>query len=121
MLGPAFYRAFDFDNGPGTVMSKPLEGGTIVVYAGPNPNPLGIASDGSYVYFTNLGAGATLAQRTNGSVMACPVGGCSAAGPMVLASGQHNANAIALDADAVYFTTAGLGSNDGTVMKVAKP
>jgi hypothetical protein len=68
--------------------------------------PQGIATDGTYVYWTNF---------DGGTVMGAPVGGTGPA--VVLASHQHAPAFVALDSANVYWTNSG----DGTVMRVAKP
>jgi hypothetical protein len=50
-----------------------------------------------------------------GTVMKLPAAGGT---PATLASGQHETGAIAVDATSVYWTAAGTGSNDGTIMRL---
>jgi hypothetical protein len=77
---------------------------TQVVTAG-EALPQGMATDGSYVYWTNY--------DPNGSVMKAPVGGGTAT---TLAPAQNKPVFVAVDSTSVYWTNAG----DGTVMKTGK-
>lgn len=67
-------------------------------------DPLGIAVDGTSVYWVHL---------SGGTVMKVPVIGGT---PAMLASGQSSPNLIAVDANSVYWTN----SNDGTLVKSPK-
>ncbi|MDP9037609.1 MAG: hypothetical protein M3O50_22660 [Myxococcota bacterium] len=80
--------------------------------AGPTTTITAIAVDGTSVYWATKGAPA------DGSIMKCPVGGCSQ--PTVLASGLGSPSALALDAMNVYWTTSPTGTvSGGTVMQCA--
>jgi hypothetical protein len=61
------------------------------------PTPIGVASDGTSVYFTALS-----------EVMQCAIGGCQNA-PTVLATNLNTASAIAIYGGDIYFTDEGTG------------
>lgn len=65
--------------------------------------PFSLAADDSYAYWTEFGDDLGSA---NGSVKACPVGGCPASGPLVIALAQTNPRGVAIDSQNVYWTTA---------------
>jgi hypothetical protein len=79
--------------------------------------PLGIAVDATGVYWADFIA--------SGTVQMCPLTGCSASGPVLLASGQASPFGIALDTNYVYFTDSNESSSQampmGQVLRVAKP
>ena len=80
------------DNSSNTVLANNLN------------NPMGIAVDGTNVYWVDEGAG---------TVMSVPLAGGA---PKTLASGQNKPWAIAVDATGIYWTNNG----DGTVRVLAK-
>jgi hypothetical protein len=95
-----------------------VDGGNATAFASSQKQPIGVAVDGSYVYWVNTGD----INGSNGSVMACPLTTvCST--PIVLATGQIYPLRIAVDADAVYWANNGLTNTatDGSIWKVAKP
>jgi hypothetical protein len=94
------------------VYSIPLSGGTVTTIAVPFGSPIGLAVDGSNVYFT---AGAN---SSFGEVLRAPLTGGSVT---TLATGQANPGGIAVDGTSVYWVTGGTSassSTDGTVMKL---
>jgi hypothetical protein len=76
--------------------------------------PIGVAVDGPYVYWTNYANAAIGA----GSIMRCPVTGCEAGGPKVLAFGQDGPWALAFDDKHIYWTN--YSATTAMVMRVAK-
>jgi hypothetical protein len=109
-----------FDTTPAVVLSKPVPGqpGTQTSYDTDGAfSANGITVDATNVYWTNNGSVAS--GRTNASVMTCAITGCTK--PTLLSGGQTAALGIAVDDKAVYFTTLGGGSGQGTIQKVAKP
>ena len=120
---------------PGAVLGAPkagLTGGAQPISFSTSEHwPEGIVSDGVNVYWANNGpnTGANGADvYVDGTIESCPIAGCPASGPRVLASKQVWPKQIALDADAIYWTDNGTYGNgglngpaNGTIMKVAKP
>lgn len=95
--------------GTGAIMMWPKTGGAPKVFADGQGGAWDIAVDDSGVYWTTFGP--------SGTVAMCPLSGCDAGVTIVAA--VNSPYAIALDANAVYFTM-----NDphtGAVKKVAKP
>jgi hypothetical protein len=94
-----------------------IQAGPITVASGLDyPNSLAVGPTG--VYWTNRGKGlgpAVVATASTGSVMRCAIGGC--AGPTVLATGQDNPIAIALDPANVYWTNFGSAFDASSVAK----
>jgi hypothetical protein len=92
---------------PGTVLSCPVAGcGTMpTTVASGQHNPYAVVADESGVYWTNI---------DDGSVMHCPLKGCTK--PVLIGSAPA-AFAIALDAVSVYFTSSTVA---GKVLRVAK-
>jgi hypothetical protein len=79
----------------------------------------GIAADATDVYWLNRGA----ENAATGTLATCPQTGCNGS-PKTLATGLHYPVHIAIDADYVYWTNAGLTSAsgpDGSVMRIHKP
>lgn len=70
--------------------------GAPVVLASGQSAPMGVAADGTHVYWTNL---------TGGEVQQCPAGGCTA--PVTLAAGNSSPSFVAVDGVNVYFTNQG--------------
>jgi hypothetical protein len=71
------------------------------------PAPVGVAVDGSHVYWTNEWSGTVMKMGLDGSA------------PTTLASHQNQPHAVAVDASYVYWTTFDWGTTGGgTVMKV---
>lgn len=120
---------------PGLVQGAPkagLTGGTPpTTYAATDHNPNGIVSDGANIYWASNGPNSGTGGAdvfTDGTISTCPVAGCPAAGPIVLARKQLWPRGIAFDGVAVYWTNYGTFGNGqggasptGSVMKVAKP
>jgi hypothetical protein len=79
----------------GSVMSVPLEGGTPTILAQGQKFPLGIATDGTNVYWLSQGGPA---------VMTAPLAGGT---PMALASARSWGTGIAVDSTGVYWSSPG--------------
>jgi hypothetical protein len=111
-----YFTEFDPNNlsTPGPVAKCALTGcASPTIVAAAQATPVGIAVDGSGVYWANQAAG----NATAGTVAYCPKSGCPASGPTTLASGRNGPFLVALDADFVYWTE----TTGGNVMRVAKP
>ena len=93
--------------GGGAVKSAPKSGGTTTTLVTGESNPMGIAVDATYAYFTNQGGN---------TVKKVPLAGGA---PITIATGQAQPYAIAVDASNVYWTTLGSGAGNGTLMKCA--
>jgi hypothetical protein len=89
------------------------DGGAPVVLADNQVNPYGIATDGVWVYWTDLGDWIDTSDPV-GMVMKVPVGGGT---PTTLAASQARPALIAVDATSVYWTNEGTTSL-GSVMKL---
>ena len=92
------------------------EAGPITVASGLDyPNSIAVGS--TSVYWMNQGKGgpAAVATPSTGSVMSCAIGGC--ARPTVMATGQDNPIAIALDSVNVYWTNGGSNNDASSVAK----
>jgi hypothetical protein len=75
-------------------------------------NPWHVAADDTRVYWTEWGDDQGAA---NGSVKACPVGGCGDAGPLLYAQGLTNPRGVAVDTQNIYYATASYGSVNGGI------
>jgi hypothetical protein len=122
--GTLFWTVPGFaDDSDGRVQAtaKTADGGAPVGdFASAQTDPRGLVVDAANVYWITAG---TESQAT-GMVLYCPVAGCPAAGPIVLAAQQRAPRHITQDDTALYWSNEGLagGSNhDGQVWKIAKP
>jgi hypothetical protein len=91
----------------GPVGVIPLDGGAVGSLANDN-GTWGVASDGTYVYYTSPNGDGT---NYDGAVLRVPIAGGS---PVTLATGG-NPEAIAIDATSVYWTS----TTNASVMKVS--
>jgi hypothetical protein len=139
---------FQLGNGPGYVVAPSsgfvygnvfscskqgsASGGTdLVGFEGTNAlyNPLGLASDGTNVYFTELGDGVSANATDVGRVGKCSVNGCTDNGTTI-ADHLENPRGVAIDDTNVYWADSGSGildsnaslllSVDGRIMTSAK-
>jgi hypothetical protein len=85
---------------PGAVMKVPIGGGTPITLASEQTYPVGIATDGTNVYWINNGVDLSGSQL--GTVMRMPVDGGVAT---TLASGEMSPYAIAVDSTSVYWAS----------------
>ena len=83
-------------------------------------NPVGIAVDDDYVYWSTGGTNTGTVPSGDGKVLACPKKGCSPSGPIVLATGNRGGGPLVADAKELYWLETGSG-DDGRLRKVAKP
>ncbi len=87
-----------------------------------NKEPVGIAVDDKFVYWSTHGTKDGTIALGDGQVLACPKKGCPASGPTVLMKELARAYGIAVDNTHVYvaeYTNA--GDKTGSVRKVPKP
>jgi hypothetical protein len=75
-------------------------------------HPFLMTSDSANAYWTEFG---DALGSGNGKVSSCPVTGCSAGGPTVIAQGLTNPRGIAVDAQNVYFGTATYSAVNGAI------
>jgi hypothetical protein len=74
-------------------------------------NPMGLATDGTNVYFTELGDGVSASATDVGRVAKCSVTGCTE-GATAIADHLENPRGIAVDATNVYWADFGSGILD---------
>ena len=72
--------------------------------------PMGMAIDATGIYWASFTAG--------GAMHMCPLSGCGADGPILVASSLNEPFGVAVDTSYVYVT---LGVPTGKVLRVAKP
>ncbi len=131
VAGPDVY--WSESNSPGTVAAAPQVGlgsGVPLSIASNETYPWNIAIDATNVYWTAQGVNSTPTANYGtfvaGYVATCPIAGCPASGPKMLATGLHNPRGIAVDDVAVYCTIFGNATGqfnpptEGSVMKIAK-
>jgi hypothetical protein len=104
-------------------------GGTNLVEGAELANPLGLATDGTNVYFTELGNGLAANATDVGRVGKCSVNGCTGNGTTI-ADHLESPRGIAIDDTNVYWADSGSGildsnaslllSVDGRIMTSAK-
>ncbi len=128
---PAFGVAVDDTNvywiendDPGVVAFAPKSGaGPVTTLAGSQHYPIRVALDATNVYWTAYGPDTAPNDNStlylSGYVATCPKTGCSA-GQTILAGALKDAEGIAVDSEAVYWTVAGNTSGEGAIMKLAK-
>lgn len=93
-------------------------------YGTANKGSVGVAVDGSTLYWTNEGTFTDDGTNNrDGEILACPSVGCGGAPPTSLQGGLTSPGAITIDGDAVYFLSFGTkyGSADGELRRIAKP
>jgi hypothetical protein len=84
--------------------------GSAELFAGDQPEPAGIVTDGAWVYWTT---------HFGRSVLGCPVAGCGGA-PVVLATTPSNPLDIALAGEHLYVTTYGDAGPTGELLRIPK-
>jgi hypothetical protein len=78
-------------------------------------NPLGLATDGTNVYFTELGDGMAANATNVGRVAKCAVAGCPG-GATTIAGQLENPRGVAVDATSVYWADFGSGTLDSNAL-----
>ena len=117
-----FYWAFTDVSSKGQVFGG-LKSATATrtSYGTANQGSVGVASDGTNLYWSNDGTYTGIESNGDGELLTCPVGGC-APDPVRLADKLRYAGPIVLDANAVYFLEFGGRSGaNGRLLKIAKP
>ena len=102
---------------PGSVPGGPRAATTA---ASSQVSPSAILTDAANVYWLEAGS----ANGATGRILTCPLTGCPAPGPVVLASQQKHPRHLAQDATALYWSNEGVAGSttyDGQVWRVAKP
>jgi hypothetical protein len=90
----------------GTIFKAPLAGGQPVQLATGQADPLGLATYGSNIYWTNYGGGTVMSVSIDGGK------------PVVLASDRISPWGLAADGIAIYWVDEDPDSSQGTVMKL---
>jgi hypothetical protein len=118
--------SFQSGNGPGYIaaQSGPVlgnvlscskkgiaSGGTVLVGTTELANPMGLATDGTNIYFTELGDGVSASATDVGRVAKCSVTGCTG-GATAIADHLENPRGIAVDGTNVYWADFGSGILD---------
>ncbi len=111
---------FAQNSGDATIRSLPRDGGTATTLARGQARPIALAVDGESIYWINRGPPDNALQYPKGSLVRCAKSDCNGT-VRVLADGLPEARDLAVDTDAVYATTFGIGNEHGYVIKVAKP
>jgi hypothetical protein len=110
---------YDPFNAVGSIVSVPLEGGTLVTLASGHFHPAFLAVDARAVYWVNSDFSAPVPGFRSpdmiGTVMKAALTGGT---PAVLASGQSDPRAIAVDAKNVYWANYGDGTDAIEVMTI---
>jgi hypothetical protein len=104
LVGPALYFSYIPPGGDYGLYSMPTSGGTPKLLGVPKKDSLMnvVATDGNRLYWGGLGS----ASKANGSVGSMKLDGSD---PVLLASMGAQVLDLVVDADAVYFTTDGVG------------
>ena len=113
---------FVANDGDGLVQSAPKtqSGGKGTGFAAQQNDPRALIVDTKNIYWVQTGA----PDAETGAVVYCPLTGCPAEGPIVLAGSQRVPKHLAQDDVAIYWSNEGLSTAtvyDGQVFKVAKP
>lgn len=101
--------------GAPAVLSVPRTGGPPATIATDVTVPNGVATDGAFVYFADIG---DTSNAADGKVVRCPVTGCTAQTETVLSTGAatgDNPRAVIVTSNAVYWGTRG-----GHIWRLAK-
>jgi hypothetical protein len=93
-----------------------------IEYGTANNAPLGVAVDGTNLYWTCGGNSTSGAPNGDGQLLTCPVTGCPASGPVHLADDLAFGGPIAFDQNQVYWVEYGQdGTSTGRLRRIAKP
>ena len=104
--GRVYWVPRGLGNNDGLARSAPAQANpTVTTYGSARERPISIVSDGTFVYWTDLGNG------TDGMVERSPIGSAT---PAALATGLPEPLSIGLDGKVLYFTALGApGTNAG--------
>jgi len=96
------------------VMTMPLTGATPVKLTSSSSSPSGLTTDGSYLYWANMGTSDYNTPSADGSIVRLPLGG---GGLTILAAAQDTPRNIAVDTTGIFWATRkGIMSIDRTVV-----
>ncbi len=113
-LGGGTLAMTTLDGGVYTCATTAMPDGGVTLIAAAS-NPVAVRVDATHVYWVEDSA------ADGGTVRRCPLAGCSAGGPEILASGQKHPRDLVLEGAFVYWANKGDGTpGTGAIMKRPK-